>query len=259
MLAAQVIPFLEDMISNQTSKPSAMALYLNLSLLEEAKPVIVSGTAVPFLLNTLTDNSDPQCKLDALQTLYNLSTHKPSIQTLLFLSDLLPSLQSILANSTDPTWTEKAIAVLLNLASTPSGKEEMSSSADLIGTLATVLDTGGATEQEQAVVCLFVLCNGNDKCIQMVLQEGVIPALVSVSVNGSIRGKEKAQKLLLLFREQRQKDQSSQHQAEKEETSHDRTMSMVGHESKPFCKSVSRRKIMKGWSFLRRHKSSTVS
>jgi FKBP-type peptidyl-prolyl cis-trans isomerase len=43
-----------------------------------------------------------------------------------------------------------------------------------------------------------------------VLQEGVIPALVSLTANGTGRAKDKAQKLLRLFREQRQRELEQQ-------------------------------------------------
>ncbi|KAI6692159.1 hypothetical protein NL676_019869 [Syzygium grande] len=75
ILAAQVIPLLEEMISNHNSHPSATALYLNLSCLEDAKPIIGTSQAVPFLTQLLKDETAPQCKLDALDALYNLSTY----------------------------------------------------------------------------------------------------------------------------------------------------------------------------------------
>ncbi|KAH0918016.1 hypothetical protein HID58_025676 [Brassica napus] len=117
------------MITCSHSQGPATALYLNLSCLEKAKPVIGSSQAVPFF----------------------------------------------------------------------EGKEEMISSQGMINTLATVLDTGDTIEQEQAVACLVILCTGSERCIQMVLQEGVIPSLVSISVNGSPRGRDKSQKLLMIF------------------------------------------------------------
>lgn len=259
MLAAQVIPLLEEMISNRTSQGPATALFLNLSCLEEAKPAIGSSLAVPFLVCLLGDKTAPQCKLDALHTLYNLSSHDGNTHSLLK-SGIIPALQSLLATCEDHNWAEKSIAVLVNLASSPMGKDEMGSNSELISTLATVLDNGEPADQEQAVLCLLVLCNGNDRCIQMVLQEGVIPALVSVSVNGTARGREKAQKLLMLFREQRQREhsppqltQQNHQQLPPTKTSYNKAI--MASEGKPFCKSISRRKMNKGWSFLWKSKS----
>lgn len=265
MLAAQVIPLLDDMISNRSSQGSATALYLNLSCLEVAKPIIGSGPAVPLLVSLLGDESELQCKLDALHTLYNLSTHSSNIHSLLK-SGIVSALQSLLATCEDHNWTEKSIAVLVNLALSPVGKDEIGSSSELIGTIASALDTGGPAEQEQAVLCLLILCNGNENCIQMVLQEGVIPALVSISVNGTPRGREKAQKLLMLFREQRQRDHShsppqlaeqNPQRPPPPETSYNKSI-VAASEGKRFCKSISRRKMGKGWTFLWKNKSHSV-
>ncbi|XP_020269839.1 U-box domain-containing protein 45-like [Asparagus officinalis] len=205
LLSSGVIPLLETMITNSKTCESSAALYLNLSCLDEAKPIIGSSKAVPFLIHLLHPNS-PQslcCKHDALYALFNLSTHPSNIPFLLS-ADIIDNLNSLLSQC---TWPEKVLAVFINLLSDPDAKEKMVSAPGFIGSLALVLDSGEPPEQEQAVSCLLVLCITDDNCSQLVLQEGVIPALVSLTVNGTTRGKEKAQKLLKLFREQRQKEQ----------------------------------------------------
>ncbi|CAK7327386.1 unnamed protein product [Dovyalis caffra] len=260
MLAAGVILLLEDMISNSDSDGSATALYLNLSCFEEAKSIIGSSQAVPFLVQILEGETGAQCKLDALHTLYNLSSCPTNIQNLLS-AGIISGLQSLLAVPGDHAWIEKSIAVLINLASSQSAKDEILSAPGLISGLATILDTGEPIEQEQAVACLYILCNGSEKGSELVLQEGVIPALVSISVNGTTRGREKAQKLLMLFREQRQRDQPSaevhfQQDQPSAEVRFQRiessSKSMPAPESKPLCKSVSRRKMGKAISFFGR-------
>lgn len=257
MLAGGIISLLEEMISSTSSHGFATALYLNLSCLEEAKSIIGSSQAVRFLTQLLQADTDVQCKLDALHALYNLSSVPSNIPNLIS-SGIIGDLQC-LAASGDNTWTEKCLAVLLNLASSQSGQDEMVSTPGLIGVLATMLDAGEATEQEQAVSCLLLLCNGNEKCIQMVLQEGVIPGLVSISVNGTSRGKEKAQKLLMLFREQRQRDPVQPSSPEERIPSESSEISMSVPESKPYCKSISRRKMGKAFSILWKTKSYSVS
>ena len=253
MLAAGVIPLLEEMISNPNSHGSATALYLNLTLLEEGKHIVGSSQAVSFLTEVLRANPEPLCKLDALHALFNLSTLPSNIPNLLS-AGIISGLQSLLAAPGDHTWTEKVVAVLINLASSQSGKDDMVSTPGLISRLSSILDIGEAVEQEHAASCLLILCNGNDKCSQMVLQEGVIPALVSISVNGTSRGKEKAQKLLMLFREQRQRDQPPT-EMQRAESSRN---SMSAPESNPLCKSISRRKMGKAFSFLWKSKNYSV-
>ncbi|GLU21819.1 hypothetical protein SLE2022_379350 [Rubroshorea leprosula] len=259
MLAAGIIPLLEEMISKSDAHGSATALYLNLSCLEKAKSIIGSSRAVPFLVKRLGGDAEPQCKLDALHALYNLSTVPTNIQNLLS-AGIISGLQSLMLSG-DHAWTEKSIAVLLNLASSHTGREEMISALGLISALASIMDAGEAIEQEQAVSCLLILCNRNEKCSQMVLQEGVIPALVSISVNGTTRGKEKAQKLLMLFREQRQRDQSPADIDQSVESCKKESPPAAkppAPETKPLCKSVSRRTMGKAFSFLWRSKSYSV-
>lgn len=246
------------MISNSDTHEPAAALYLNLSCFEQVKSVIGSSKAVPFLVRLLGSETDQQCKLDALHTLYNLSTVQSNIPSLLA-AGIVSALKSLLVLG-DHTWTEKSIAVLINLASSPAGRDKMVSTRGVISGLATVLDAGELIEQEQAVSCLLVLCNGDEKCSQMVLREGVIPALVSISVNGTTRAREKSQKLLMLFREQRQRDHlpaaAKVLQVEINEDPQPAPASAM--ESKPILKSVSRRKIDKALSFLKKSKSYTV-
>ncbi|KAF8408405.1 hypothetical protein HHK36_007556 [Tetracentron sinense] len=246
MLSAGVIPLLEEMTLNSNSYGSATALYLNLSCLEEAKSIIGSSEAVPFLIRLLQADTEPQCKLDALHALYNLSTQPSNIPCLLS-AGIVAGLQSLLTSPAEHTWAEKSTAVLINIISSKLGQDEIISAPGLISGLAAILDTEEPIEQEQAVTCLFILCNGNEKCSEMVLQEGVIPALVSISVNGTTRGKEKAQKLLMLFREQRQRDPPPV-----------QTESNGGApESKPLCKSTSRR-MGRAWSSIWKSKNFSV-
>ncbi|XP_027335256.1 U-box domain-containing protein 45-like [Abrus precatorius] len=257
MISAGILTLLAEMTSNTSSYSCATALYLNLSCLEEAKHMIGTSQAAQFLIKILQAKAEVQCKLDSLHALYNLSAVPSNIPNLLS-SGIINSLQSLIVGQGDSTWTEKCLAVLVNLAVSQVGREEMMLAPGLISALASVLDTGEPLEQEQAAACLLILCNRNEKCCEMVLQEGVIPALVSISVNGTSRGREKAQKLLMLFREQRQKEHStsnSQNQCSSETSE----LSVPPTETKPLCKSISRRKVGKAFSFLWKSKSYSVS
>ncbi|PSR84777.1 U-box domain-containing protein [Actinidia chinensis var. chinensis] len=254
MLTAGVLPLLDEMVAKSNSHGSATALYLNLSCLEEAKPIIGSSEAVPFLINLLRAETDPQCKLDALHALFNLSSHPSNIPNLLA-AGIIKGLLSLVTDSSDHPWTEKSVAVFINLASNKSVRDEMISAPGLISRLATILDIGEPVDQEHVAACLLILCNGSDKCSQMVLQEGIIPSLVSISVNGTMRGKQKAQKLLMLFREQRQRDPSPVRTRQYPERS---DVDMVDSDSKPLSKSISTRKMGRSWSFWWKNKSFSV-
>lgn len=255
MLAAGILPLLWKMVANSSSIASATALYLNLSCLEEAKPIIGSSEAVNFLVKVLQEETDPQCKMDALHALYNLSSLASNIPFLLS-AGIIHGLHALIKDSGDRMWTEKSIAVLINLALNKSAKDDIISFPGLISGLSTILDVGEPIEQEQAAACLLLLCNGNDKCSQMVLQEGVIPSLVSISVNGTNRGKQKSQKLLMLFRQQRQREP---HHVQTRELPESSEMTVPPEEPRPpLFKSISTRKFGKNLSYWWKNKSFTV-
>ncbi|XP_052187330.1 U-box domain-containing protein 6-like [Diospyros lotus] len=257
MLAAGVLPLLDEIVAKSNSHGAATALYLNLSCLEEAKPIIGSSGAVAFLIKVLEGETDPQCRLDALHALFHLSTHPSNLENLLS-AGVIKCLVSLLTDSSDNSWIEKCIAVLMNLASSQLARDEMISVPGLFSGLATILDAGEPAEQEQAAAFLLILCNGNEKCSEMVLQEGVIPSLVSMSVNGTMRGKQKAQKLLMLFREQRQRDLPPPQIRQLPESIEASNMDAPEPDLKPLSKTVSRRKVGKVLSFWWKNKSMSV-
>lgn len=269
ILSAGVIPLLEQMISNPTTYEPATAVFLNLSCLEEAKSVIGSSQAVPYLVQLLQSNASLQCKVDALHTLYNLSTISPNMPCLVS-SGIIDGLQALLTSPVGQ-WAERTVAVLNNIATDKSGKDGIISAPGLVTAIADILDTGEGIEQEQSACCLYTLCVGDENCCEMVLQEGVIPSLVSISVNGTTRGKEKAQKLLMLFREQRQRDplplpvQMEQEQPSEcnvdDNNDDDLPPIATAPEPKPLCKSktaTKSRRIGRGLSSIWKSKNFSV-
>ncbi|KAJ1276897.1 hypothetical protein BS78_05G251800 [Paspalum vaginatum] len=71
------------------------------------------------------------------------------------------------------------------------------------------LDTGSPKEREHAVVILLAICSRSAGDCLLVMKEGVIPALVDLSVNGTDEAKGCTMKLLNLLRDMRRSDQFS--------------------------------------------------
>ncbi|XP_040255303.1 U-box domain-containing protein 7 isoform X2 [Aegilops tauschii subsp. strangulata] len=208
LLSAGVIPLMEQMMQKPETCEAAVAMYLNLSCLEEAQAIIGSSEVIPVLIRCLQEGyRSDTCRLDALLTLYNLSLHAPNIPALLS-SGVVHSIHTVLAPSSP--WTDQALTLLINLALSWPGKKEIAANQAIVGDIVFILDNGEAAEQEKAVSCLWMICNGDEGCSQTVLQEGVIPALVSLTANGTGKAKDKAQRLLRLFREQRQRELEQQ-------------------------------------------------
>uniref|UniRef100_A0A453C9X1 RING-type E3 ubiquitin transferase n=4 Tax=Aegilops tauschii TaxID=37682 RepID=A0A453C9X1_AEGTS len=178
LLSAGVIPLMEQMMQKPETCEAAVAMYLNLSCLEEAQAIIGSSEVIPVLIRCLQEGyRSDTCRLDALLTLYNLSLHAPNIPALLS-SGVVHSIHTVLAPSSP--WTDQALTLLINLALSWPGKKEIAANQAIVGDIVFILDNGEAAEQEKAVSCLWMICNGDEGCSQTVLQEGVIPALVSL-------------------------------------------------------------------------------
>lgn len=196
---------MEKMIQKPETCEAAVAMFLNLSCLAEAQAIIGSSEAIPFLIKSLREDGSRSntCRLDTLLTLYNLSLHSPNIPSLIS-SGIIQTLHAVLTPSS--AWTDKALTVMINLALTRAGKKEIAANPAIVGAIVLILDNGEPAEKEKAVSCLWIICSGDEGSSQTVLQEGVIPALVSLTANGTGRAKDKAQRLLRLFREQRQRE-----------------------------------------------------
>ncbi|KAL6011335.1 hypothetical protein ACLOJK_001781 [Asimina triloba] len=98
------------------------------------------------------------------------------------------------------------IRILENVCETEEARAAILGTNGCIESIAELLDTGTQDEQEHAVAILLSICSYSSDYCQLVMNEGVIPSLVSTSINGTSRGKESAMKLLQLLRDLRRKD-----------------------------------------------------
>ncbi|XP_057819953.2 U-box domain-containing protein 7 isoform X2 [Cryptomeria japonica] len=244
ILSAGTLPLLLDLIHSEAIE-AALAVMLALSNLEENKSSFVASGAIPCLLELL-ESEDGHSQHSALNILYNLSS------ILWELSNAIPAwsvskLVQLLGNSEH---TDKCITILHNLAGSEEGRATIVRTEGCILAIAELLDTGNLEEQEQAVDILLLLCTNSFEYSHLVLREGVIPSLVTVSITGSPNGMEKAQKLLEYFREQRLRSYSwkpSQPVISISETFFDEDLSL-GERSKSTKKAS--KKTHKGRSFF---------
>lgn len=210
IVTAGAIPLLLNLLASDIPlaiREAAVVVLLTASCLDENKPGIGSSGAVSFLVDHLETGSAQGVK-DALTTLFNLSIFSGN-QPLMVIAGTIPKLFHLVSLG-DAELAEKCTAVLYNLAAVEEGRASIAETDGSISVLAEILDTGTQKGKEHAAAILLVICTNSLEHSQLVLREGVIPSLVMLSVSGSARGKDKAQKLLQHFREQRQKESTWQ-------------------------------------------------
>ncbi|MQM09591.1 hypothetical protein Taro_042466 [Colocasia esculenta] len=134
------------------------------------------------------------------------------------------------------------IELLNHLCVIEEGKAAIAGTDGCIASIVELLDSGNQEEQEHAVAILLSLCSCcNDYCLS-VMKEGIIPALVHISVNGNSRGKENSQKLLHLLRDLRDIDCAESSVSDSGVSSSEQTQSSTKH-------SVEKRTTPKGSGF----------
>ncbi|OAE18156.1 hypothetical protein AXG93_406s1240 [Marchantia polymorpha subsp. ruderalis] len=206
VVMAGAVPLLVKMLrvgETQTVKESAAAALLTLSCLNDNKACIGSFGAIPLLVQLLISGSN-QGRKDALTTLYNLTIFMGNRHRVIR-AGAIPILIHLLSlRKVD--LVEKCSALLYNLSFTDEGRIGIAQTDGAISTLAEILESGSVREKEHVAATLLLLCTNSSQLNDAVLKEGVIPALVAISVSGTPRARDKAQKLLLHFREQRQKE-----------------------------------------------------
>eukprot|EP01018_Ginkgo_biloba_P008289 Gb_24983 [translate_table: standard] len=200
VLSAGALPVLLDLLKSETTEV-AVAVLMELSSWVNNKSSIAASGAIPPLIELLESESD-QCRQDTLNVLYNLSTIMENWSSIVY-GRSVSKLVHLLGVS---ELAEKCITILYNLAGFEEGRATIAETEGCILAIVELLDTGTHEEQAQAAATLLLLCTNSFEHSQLVLREGVIPSLVTLSVNGNPRGRDVAQKLLEHFREQRQRD-----------------------------------------------------
>ncbi|XP_060189630.1 U-box domain-containing protein 4-like [Lycium barbarum] len=194
-----IVGFLQS--NNPTLQEHATASLLTLSASSVTKPTLASFGVIPLLVNILRLGT-PQAKVDAIMTLYNLSTSQGNL-TLILQTEPIPSIVSLLKSCKKSSKTaEKCTALIESLMSYEASREVLTSEEGGILAIVEVLEIGSLQSREHAVGALLIMCQ-SDRCKyrEPILREGVIPGLLELTVKGTDKAKEKSQTLLRLLRD----------------------------------------------------------
>ncbi|XP_060193841.1 U-box domain-containing protein 2-like [Lycium barbarum] len=194
-----IICFLQS--ENSTLQDHATASLLTLSASSVTKPIISASGVIPRLVKVLRQGSS-QAKVDAVMTLYNLSTYEDNLNYILqtepicFIIDLLKSCKKSSKSA------EKCAALIESLVGYEDGRTALTSEEGGILAVVEVLESGSLQSREHAVGALLTMCQSDrGKYREPILKEGVIPGLLELTVQGTPMSQTKAQTLLRLLRD----------------------------------------------------------
>nr|XP_027074439.1 U-box domain-containing protein 5 isoform X1 [Coffea arabica]XP_027074440.1 U-box domain-containing protein 5 isoform X1 [Coffea arabica] len=131
----------------------------------------------------------------ALKILCNLSA-KSRIRSFIVPADFIPKLVPYFDDSALAGYS---VAILKNLCDSEDARAFLAETDGCIASLTKLLESDSQEDQEYTVGVLLSLCSQRIQYCDLVMEEGVIPGLVAISVNGNNKGKAMSVELLRLL------------------------------------------------------------
>lgn len=204
IVSAGAMPPLVELLKMQNSRSMrelATAAILTLSAAAPNKPIIAASGAAPLLVQILKSGS-LQGKVDAVTVLHNLSTDTEDSTELLDASAVSPLINLLKNCKKYSKFAEKATALLEILSNSEEGRTAISLVDGGILTLVETVEDGSLVSTEHAVGALLSLCRSSrDKYRELILNEGAIPGLLRLTVDGTAEAQNRARVLLDLLRD----------------------------------------------------------
>ncbi|KAL4577635.1 hypothetical protein LXL04_013745 [Taraxacum kok-saghyz] len=194
-LSSDAYRLISELLGSEV-KEEALAIMEGLSSHENHRSKIASSGAVTHISNILDNTQTPQFQTPALKILNNLTSNRNfrSLRS----SELIPKLVSL---SEIDSLSSYCIAILKNLCGDQDNKSIIAETNGCMAFVANVLESESCEDQEQALEILVSLCSQSIDYCRLVMDEGVIPAIVCISINGNDKGKAKAHEMLRLLRD----------------------------------------------------------
>ncbi|ONK68200.1 uncharacterized protein A4U43_C05F8740 [Asparagus officinalis] len=200
------IPCLIELLKSENNnlRDLATAAVLTLSASTSSRPTIIASGAVPLLVQTLISGSI-QGRVDAVTALFNLSNCAEKSNLTLSVEATRPLLTLLKESKKYSKFAEKATSLLEILSKSDEGLLSISETDGGILTLVETIEEGSLLSTEHAVSILYSLCRScREKYREIILNEGPIPGLLLLTVDGSMIAQHKAHSLLDLLRDNSQ-------------------------------------------------------
>ncbi|XP_021812572.1 U-box domain-containing protein 3 [Prunus avium] len=209
IVTAGAVPPLVELLKfqNGSLRDLATAAILTLSAAALNKPIIADSGAAPLLVEILSSGS-VQGKVDAVTALHNLSTCKENSTDILDATAVPPLINLLKECKKYSKFAEKTTALLEILSNSEEGRIAISNSDGGILTLVETVEDGSLMSTEHAVGALLSMCQScRDKYRELILNEGAVPGLLRLTVDGTAEARERARTLLDLLRDSPQQKQ----------------------------------------------------
>ncbi|KAJ8764143.1 hypothetical protein K2173_005053 [Erythroxylum novogranatense] len=194
----RIITVLESGKTMEARENAAAALF-SMSMIKECKVGIgCHPRAIPALVLLLREGTSLG-KRDAASALFNLAVHSAN-KAHIVLAGAVPLLIQLLMDDKAGI-TDDSLAVLAILLDCSEGLEEIRESRILVPLLVDLLRFGSAKGKENSITLLLGLCRdgGEEVTKRLLLNPRSIPSLQSLSTDGSLKTRRKANALLRIL------------------------------------------------------------
>ncbi|KAL5752649.1 hypothetical protein ACOSQ2_023156 [Xanthoceras sorbifolium] len=157
--------------------------------------IVVSGALASIL--KILDSENREFQEHAIIVLLHLSSNN-AIYSHIVPSECILKLVPLLK---DTDLAGHCLIILKNMCNNVEARASVAETSGCLPSIAELLEIGSREDQEHAVAILLSLCSQRVQYCQLVMNEGVIPALVNISINGNEIGKVSALELLRLLRD----------------------------------------------------------
>ncbi|KAG1342787.1 U-box domain-containing protein 5 [Cocos nucifera] len=194
-LGEEVFQLLTSFLDSEITTEALMILQ-KLSHFPNCRSGIVTSGITSLVIGFL-NSEDTEILEISMKTLCDLSLQN-EIKCLILSSGCLSQLVSLLS---DRRLAEFCFKIMQNLSDDEEVAASIANTDGYLAAIVELLNAGTREEQQYAATILHSLCTHSVANCLLALKEGVIPALVDISVNGNANGKASSLKLLLLLRD----------------------------------------------------------
>ncbi|PSS30830.1 U-box domain-containing protein [Actinidia chinensis var. chinensis] len=188
---------------------SLLASFIDSEVTEEALAIIellschrccgpkIVASGAPYSILKILETQSRKFVEPAIIILYNLSSSS-DISSVIVPSEIIPKLVPFFE---DVDFARYCISILKNLCDDEGCRVSVAETNGCIASIAKLLESDSHEVQEHAVTVLLSLCSQRVQYCWLVMEEGVIPSLISISINGNDKGKAIAMELLRVLKD----------------------------------------------------------